>query len=173
VIAPLVEEFLFRVLLQGWLERICASPAVALRLRRDDASHVRDASDAGDSANVERNEVWREETVDAGALPPYRPMPLEYPFDAYHPPQVDLASGSGEVDASDFRGLRSFAPILISSGLFAAAHAGTWPDPLPLFVLALVLGYVYRQTHRLWPSVVLHMLFNGLALAMVWFGGAG
>jgi membrane protease YdiL (CAAX protease family) len=61
-------------------------------------------------------------------------------------------------------------PIAISAVLFASAHAGTWPDPVPLFMLALVLGYVYRQTHRLWPSVVLHMIFNGLALAMVWFG---
>jgi hypothetical protein len=93
-------------------------------------------------------------------------------LDAYASPQADLGPRI-EVEsrqAGDVGFLRMWLPITISAVLFASAHAGTWPDPVPLFLLALVLGYVYRQTHRLWPSVLLHMIFNGLALAMVWFG---
>jgi hypothetical protein len=58
-------------------------------------------------------------------------------------------------------------PVFVSSAAFALAHGGTWPDPLPLVVLAVVLGYVYRATHRLLPCVVLHCLFNALTLALV------
>jgi len=37
-------------------------------------------------------------------------------------------------------------PILLSAGLFAALHATHGPDPIPLFLLALGLGYLYQRT---------------------------
>ena len=39
------------------------------------------------------------------------------------------------------------------------------PDPVPLFFLALVFGVLYRRTHRIAPSLVLHMAFNATAVA--------
>ena len=86
IVAPLFEEFAFRVLLQGWLERLWGSDSVA--------------------------------------------------------------------------------PIFTSSLLFAIAHQGQGAAPVALFVFALVLGYLYRQTHRWAPCVVAHMCFNGLSLLM-------
>ena len=59
-------------------------------------------------------------------------------------------------------------PIVISSFLFGMAHLGHGPDPIPLFVLALILGYVYQRTHRIVPCIVLHMLFNAFSLTLVW-----
>ena len=59
-------------------------------------------------------------------------------------------------------------PILISSALFALAHWGNGPDPVPLFVFALGLGYVYQRTHRAWPCILIHMLLNGLSLSQLW-----
>ena len=44
------------------------------------------------------------------------------------------------------------------------------PDPIPLFFLALVLGYLYRRTHRLAPSLVLHMAFNATSIALLFAG---
>jgi membrane protease YdiL (CAAX protease family) len=38
------------------------------------------------------------------------------------------------------------------------------PDPIPLFVLALGLGYLYRQTHRILPCIVVHLLLNACSL---------
>jgi membrane protease YdiL (CAAX protease family) len=32
----------------------------------------------------------------------------------------------------------------------------------------LGLGYIYRQTHRITPSIIVHMLFNGFALLILW-----
>jgi membrane protease YdiL (CAAX protease family) len=59
-------------------------------------------------------------------------------------------------------------PILISSALFGAAHFGYGPEPLPIFLLAIVLGYVYQRTHRIIPCIVAHALFNGLTMATLW-----
>ncbi len=40
------------------------------------------------------------------------------------------------------------------------------PDPVPLFVLSLVLGGLYFRTHRLLTCIVLHMAFNATGLAV-------
>ena len=93
IVAPLFEEFAFRVLLQGWLERI-AGPS-----RRRSAS------------------IW---------------------------------------------------PIFVSSFFFAITHQGQGAAPIALFILALGLGYLYRQTHRYAPCVVAHAFFNGLSLLLAW-----
>jgi membrane protease YdiL (CAAX protease family) len=61
-----------------------------------------------------------------------------------------------------------WVPILVSSLLFALAHFGIGPDPIPLFLLALVLGYVYQRTHRIVPCMVTHALFNSLTLIALW-----
>jgi membrane protease YdiL (CAAX protease family) len=59
-------------------------------------------------------------------------------------------------------------PILMSSLLFAAAHSAHGPDPIPLFFLALGLGFVYSRTHRILPCVVVHGLLNSSSLAALW-----
>jgi membrane protease YdiL (CAAX protease family) len=43
------------------------------------------------------------------------------------------------------------------------------PDPIAIFFLAIVLGSLYYRTHRLVPSLVVHVLLNGCSLAMVLF----
>ena len=44
------------------------------------------------------------------------------------------------------------------------------PDPIPLFFLALVLGTLYHRTHRIAPSLVLHIAFNATAIALFFAG---
>jgi membrane protease YdiL (CAAX protease family) len=46
--------------------------------------------------------------------------------------------------------------------LFAMRHANVWPSPIPLFVLALGLGYVAYRTRSLAPSMLWHSLFNAV-----------
>jgi membrane protease YdiL (CAAX protease family) len=100
VAAPLFEEFLFRVLLQGWFEAI----------------------------------EWRRRVVRLGI------------------------SGEGP----------AWWPILLSAALFAMLHIGQGPAPIPLFFLALVLGYLYQRTHRIWPSLVTHFLLNAGSMLILW-----
>jgi hypothetical protein len=54
--------------------------------------------------------------------------------------------------------------IVGSSLLFAALHAEAWPAPIPLFVLALFLGYLAHRTTSLVGPIVLHALFNGVSM---------
>ncbi|HVX11466.1 MAG TPA: CPBP family intramembrane glutamic endopeptidase [Pirellulales bacterium] len=104
VVAPLAEEFFFRVLLQGWLE--------SLRLPAE--------------LRVER-------PADDG----HRPRPIA---------------------------------IVVTSLLFASMHIGHGAAPLPLFFLALALGYLYQRTHRLLPSVTVHFCLNACTFVMLCLG---
>ena len=53
-----------------------------------------------------------------------------------------------------------------SALIFAVLHLSHGPDWVPLFVLALGLGYVYRQTHRILPCIVVHFLLNACSMGM-------
>ena len=64
------------------------------------------------------------------------------------------------------RGAAAVLPIVASAALFAAVHS--WPDAISLFLLALALGWLYQRTHRLMPSVVLHLCLNATSMALLW-----
>lgn len=108
-VAPLVEEYLFRGLLQGWLERLADGhddPLVLILGRADQAPSV-------------------------------------------------AAPGAARW------------PVAVSAFTFAILHVTHGPDWIPLFVLALGLGYLYRQTHRLLPAIVVHGLLNACSLLVL------
>lgn len=61
--------------------------------------------------------------------------------------------------------LGSRRAILIVAALFAIVHdRGVL---LPIFALALVLGVIRERTQRLWPCVAVHMLHNGVQVALL------
>lgn len=62
------------------------------------------------------------------------------------------------------RAMIFWMPIFISSFLFAMAHFDQGLAPIPLFVFALVLGYLYRTTGSLIPCIALHLLLNGYTM---------
>jgi membrane protease YdiL (CAAX protease family) len=99
VVAPLTEEYLFRGLLQGSLERLA------------------DRLDRGvESAESPRRPPWW--------------------------------------------------PIWASAIFFSLMHLSHGPDWIPLLVLSLGLGYLYRQTHRLLPCIVVHFLLNLVSFSL-------
>lgn len=124
VVAPVFEEFFFRVLLQGWLEKI------ELRLTRGVESDLENPESAVD--------------------------------DLAQPPVV----GPAGVPLGMFGLSLGMLPVVISSTLFALMHWGQGGAPIPLFVLALVLGYLYQRTHRILPSLTVHVLLNSVSLAV-------
>jgi len=126
VVAPICEELLFRLLLQGWLEK-------------------------WEDARL----GWR--TPPAPPEPTATSSPETEAVAPTQPPQFGVA------------GLPyGWLPILVSSVLFALAHVGYGPDPIALFILAMMLGYVYQRTHRIVPSIVTHALFNATSLFLLW-----
>ncbi len=40
------------------------------------------------------------------------------------------------------------------------------PDPIPLTILAVALGYLYFRTQRLMPALLLHLMFNAASMAL-------
>ena len=56
--------------------------------------------------------------------------------------------------------LPAFAPVVITSLVFAALHYQQMPAPIPIFALSLALGALYERTGSLVSSVALHSLFN-------------
>lgn len=52
--------------------------------------------------------------------------------------------------------------MLVVAVIFSAMHQ--LPDAIPLFPLALILGYVYQQRRSYLTVVLIHMLFNGTNL---------
>ena len=110
IVAPVCEEFLFRVLLQGGLERLAGRETTFLPNQDKDCEAPLD-----DQAPI----VWK---------PTY------------------------------------YWPIVVSSLVFALMHAGQGAAPVPLFLMSLGLGYLYRQTGNITASLVVHMVLNSLTL---------
>ncbi len=126
IAAPLSEELLFRVLLQGWFESL-------------------------ESARKAKKSL----AVSVDEQPPSNP---------------DSAGRLVDLSPPNWLG---WWPMLASSTIFALMHWGQGAAPIPLFFFALVLGYVYQRTHRIWPSLVVHMLLNGVTVATLWLGHSG
>ena len=57
-------------------------------------------------------------------------------------------------------------PIGVTSLLFALMHVGQGAAPIPLFLLSVGLGYLYRQTGSLTAPIVVHMVLNGMTLTV-------
>lgn len=68
-------------------------------------------------------------------------------------------------------GKRTGQAIWSSSVLFAAVHSAVWPSPIPLFVLALGLGYLTGRTRSWLPAAVAHGLFNLVSTLFVFSRG--
>ena len=55
--------------------------------------------------------------------------------------------------------------LVVTAVIFSAVHR--FPDALPLFPLAIVLGYLYQQRRSYLSIVIVHSLFNATNLAVL------
>jgi membrane protease YdiL (CAAX protease family) len=141
VVAPICEEITFRLLLQGWLERWEDE-----RLGwRTEATEMQMTNDEARMTNEEGSRSEDSSIVNRHSS--FQP----------EPPPLGIAGLS-----------YSWFPIVISAALFGVAHYGYGPEPVPLFLLGLVLGYLYQRTHRIIPGIVAHALFNLFTIVMLW-----
>lgn len=74
--------------------------------------------------------------------------------------------------ASLTRYFSSWGAIALSGLIFAVAHLSL-SEVLPLFVLGMVLGYVYRRSQNLLAPMVLHSLWNSSTLVGLVVLGTG
>lgn len=143
LIAPLAEEFFFRLTFQGWLENI--------------------VSYLWPKSNGEPNHIEDESGLESLAAI----SPSDNP---YAPPREssDFVADAARIGLVPPGGLASWGPIITSALIFALMHFDHGPAPIPLFFLALLLGYLYLQTHRILPSIVVHCCLNSCSMLILW-----
>jgi membrane protease YdiL (CAAX protease family) len=69
----------------------------------------------------------------------------------------------------DHGGRAAYRGVIGTSLLFAAFHSGSWPDPIPLTVIGIGLGWLAWRTQGVFASTIAHMTFNGVMLAILRF----
>ncbi|TWU21064.1 CAAX amino terminal protease self- immunity [Novipirellula galeiformis] len=116
LVAPWVEEFLFRVLLQGSLQSF-----------------------------------------------------------ADRPDEDELALDPDDENAADIWRPRSLWPLFLTSLIFALMHGNQGAAAIPLFFFSVGLGFLYRQTGRITPSLVVHIVLNSFTMSVemlrLWLAG--
>ena len=139
ILAPILEELIFRAIVQGWLTAWLAprrnpqprqplKPSLPLQALGDDGL----AADYWElDANAETND-WQKV-----------PTPSDPSVGQTH--RLCLPA------------------VMLTSLFFALAHMPQWPAPIAIFVLSLALGTVYERTGSLIASCFMHATFNALS----------
>jgi membrane protease YdiL (CAAX protease family) len=180
VVAPVTEEFLFRALLQGWLEAawrrrrgFLGTMPVLLSSLVFAGMHLR-------AADEERHQVeylvamLAAQTAVSLLTIAFAAVWLRFRVGAT---PRDFGWSPGHL-AGDVRlGLAAFAAIALPIYVMAF-YAKQWlpagkADTVPLLFFALALGLLYFRTHRLTPSIVLHIALNSTSLVAFWLTGGG
>ncbi len=182
VVAPVAEEYVFRLILQGWIETRWrwlrrALPAAA-RVAPGTLSivlsslifagvHARKGAPLGPAERIAFVLAVQAATsvvtllLIVGLARLHGPLSLETLGIAPSKLRRDVQIGLGAW-------LLATPPVYFlfwASALVVPEHVA--PDPIPLFPLALVLGLLYFRTHRIVAAIVAHMTFNATTVLMV------
>jgi len=184
VIAPVVEEFMYRLVLQGWLE------AGERRARRRLALLRPLARGVGPVLFVSLLFALRhfrrdEPSMEADQIKQVLVFQAVWSLLAFGFALglLRIRSGATAADLGFVRekllgdvrlGLLVFsavtAPVLVLQYALTRIELSQHfaADPIPLFFFALALGAIYYRTHRIVPAIVTHMAFNATNLALAW-----
>jgi membrane protease YdiL (CAAX protease family) len=178
VLAPLAEEFLFRVMLQGWMQSWSVSSLSEIILGASSEQRVSARISDLIVADVVSEPQARTQAADATAelnadsVPPTL-QPLN---SSLHESTSSLAPLSraekqpneSQPDPSLMDDLLARTPpvwpSLITGVLFGLAHWGYGLSFIPLIILGIVLGLVYRATNSIWPCFFIHLALNATSM---------
>jgi membrane protease YdiL (CAAX protease family) len=174
ILAPLSEEWAFRVLLQGWLEKLVTYSGSSLHilfggLEPAEPMVLENGNSPAPPEGItfllpvpQQTEIQWIDPTNPYAPPPTTTQPLasayyDQPLAAaivpeYSPPPV----------------WKHWLPICFSSIIFALMHLSHGLAWIPLTLLAFGLGYIYQRTHRILPSITVHFCLNALSMAAFW-----
>lgn len=197
IVAPLAEEFLFRVLLQGWLQSLPWSGhrlwwlLGASERKRADAYTFNDfaslPSIVSDATTIQpfaddglgRPTLAGTSPVGPGpavlltaALPghPDRPS-LDQEGNPYASAELTFAPGlTPPVVTMPESCTPPLWPVFVSGTLFGLAHWGYGLSFIPLILLGIILGLLYRAKHSIWPSFVVHFVLNLISILAMGLG---
>jgi membrane protease YdiL (CAAX protease family) len=186
VVAPLTEEFFFRVVLQGWLEALWHR-----NRRRMPAVHRLFGSGVVPVLLTSLFFAMAHFRIGAPRFDPNYLLlvlggdAISRLFSlAFAIGWLRIRAGANAVDMG-WVPERFWPDIELGVCMFWAvaipvyamqATLNEWlpksiaPDPIPLFFFALAQGAVYFRTHRIMPLVVFHMVFNATSLVFAVLG---
>ncbi|EIT84280.1 abortive infection protein [Fictibacillus macauensis ZFHKF-1] len=58
------------------------------------------------------------------------------------------------------------ASVFISASIFTLAHTPVWNAMPANFICGVVFAYVYEKSGSVWPSILIHAIFNALCLLL-------
>lgn len=168
ICAPIAEEFLFRGLIQGWLQSI---PFKSLpdnligyipQAFRGVESVEPEHATVNDGPTAEETNAFASEFANA-ASPSQEPPAIaaeDNPFAlserSEHLPAVK--------DNYAQQVLPPMWPSFVAGILFGFAHWGYGLSFIPLSLFGIGLGIVYRATHSIWPCILIHFMLNGTSM---------
>ncbi len=191
VAAPLAEEFLFRVLIQGWLQSMPFSRILSIlwgasESQRNDV-HDRNhyfgpgSSTSGTFATADNTPLA---TAGENALQPYAPVRNESLMpenEAANLAGTEHVGADGSLPMHSTEDLVTDAnaqpehkppvwPAILTGILFGLAHWGYGLSFVPLIVFGILLGLLYRATQSIWPCVLVHFMLNASSMLALGIG---
>ncbi len=177
VAAPLAEEIVFRLVLQGWLETVerrlrrrCVrlrgavvglAPATAVAMVFS-LMHLREPA-----RDVHLSEIVFLLGVQAVAYALFAVIALAWLRVVAQASWSDLGVVPERLGADLRLGLAAFAavtPPILAFAYLVRRYLPEVADPLFLLPLAAALGLLYFRTHRIAPCIVLHAAFNAVGV---------
>jgi membrane protease YdiL (CAAX protease family) len=160
VVAPIFEEIVFRVILQGFLEKFFS--------RRHGVLELLVGQSEAPTTPLVATPVATE-----GAVVLHSGEPLAQPNPYAASPVIlgEQLTATPLADPSvqpELHGASAWLPIGLTAIIFALLHYSHGPDWVALTLLATGMGYLYQRTHRLVPSLVVHALLNSLSMWGLW-----
>jgi membrane protease YdiL (CAAX protease family) len=162
IMAPLLEELLFRGILQQWLIRqierfrrvwIGLHSPVVLRLpdgRLTPESVFQKPEGGSDFSSIPPDPPLVREENGTASLVTDEKSPSHTPSEGF---TANPATSRLTVEAA----------IGLTSFIFASMHAAQWPAPIPLFALSVIIGVIYYRTGSLITAIIMHAAFNGFS----------
>ena len=141
LVAPLVEEFFFRVLIQGWLQSAPFGSIKSILLGQREQPLL-----SVDSSSTELSLVPNQDN-------PYAPLSVT----------VTTLEPSDAVAETALL-TPPIWPAVVTGTLFGLVHFEYGLSFIPLIFLGIILGLLYRATHSIWPSLVVHFILNGSSM---------
>lgn len=151
VLAPWIEELLFRGIFQRWLDRL-----------------------------VEDRPLPTTTIQEKGRFGPLEPENESFFLNSKAAPTESTPIDPGsEILASSYQPAEqpssrfSSLPILLTSFFFAAMHLSQWPAPVAIFLLSMALGTVYERSGSLLAAITMHATFNGVNTLLLLLAAIG
>ena len=176
IVAPLVEEFLFRFLLQGWLE----TKLSRLQVPRANGTAIIAVSCFFAAIHAGNHGVGDASSLAFGFI-----VSMVFSLVIFMSCVIYLVQKRNVKVIPSFLGTGRFFPpqflagvgycsltlvfIFGISAILRTMYPMTNVSPIPLFFFSLLLGTLYSRTRNLSYCILLHAFLNGTSLTIAWF----